>query len=345
MFGAFRLALAVLVVISHAQVHLFRLNVGVIAVTNFYIVSGFAMSAVLRRHYLDDAGAFYLDRAVRILPQYALYLMLAVFAVFVLGINPAARTMTAEGLIANLTIVPLSWAMFSPAIASGALLPQAWSLGTEVIFYLLAPVLIVSYRWALYAAMGVLCVAALGIISPDVYCYRLLPGSLVFFGIGILMQQGRYRAMWVLYVGIAFAGGAAYLNGTILQHLLREILIGALVGTPIILMLSTRRQTWWDLELGSASYGAFLSHSLVLWSFQYLHLYDEASRVEKLTAGIGAAVISIVLGWTTHQIVEKPFSTWRRRVRQVSYKNWLPERVWITVQHTEATPADIASSR
>ena len=76
MLGTLRLVLALMVVLSHAGVRVAGLNPGVIAVIGFYLISGYVMAGLIRRHYRQpaQAGAFYLDRAVRLLPQYFFYI-------------------------------------------------------------------------------------------------------------------------------------------------------------------------------------------------------------------------------------------------------------------------------
>ena len=142
MLGTFRLVLALMVVLSHAGVRLAGLNPGVIAVIGFYLISGYVMAGLIRRHYRQpaQAGAFYLDRAVRLLPQYFFYISLTLAWYFYSRTQTLflSHPPTAGDLLNNLLIVPLNLYMFNGS-DQFALIPPAWSLGAEVQFYLIAP--------------------------------------------------------------------------------------------------------------------------------------------------------------------------------------------------------------
>ena len=75
MLGSLRLLLALTVALSHANFRIGSLNPGVVAVIGFYLISGYVMAGLIRRHYQQPgkALAFYLDRAIRLLPQYLVY--------------------------------------------------------------------------------------------------------------------------------------------------------------------------------------------------------------------------------------------------------------------------------
>ncbi|MFC1836525.1 hypothetical protein ACFL2Q_17675 [Thermodesulfobacteriota bacterium] len=64
MFGTYRLLLAVLVALSHMEVQVWGCNPGICAVVNFYIISGFVMTALICTHYAQcgDVKLFYFDR-------------------------------------------------------------------------------------------------------------------------------------------------------------------------------------------------------------------------------------------------------------------------------------------
>src|SRR5438105_15163327 len=73
--GTLRLVLAVLVLLSHADVRVAGYNPGVVAVVVFYLISGYVMAGLIRSHYAAPGRivGFYADRALRIYPQYLFY--------------------------------------------------------------------------------------------------------------------------------------------------------------------------------------------------------------------------------------------------------------------------------
>src|SRR5262245_54330091 len=132
--GAFRLFLASAVVVAHMKCNLFGLHFGVSAVVCFYAVSGYAMAGLLQFAYpsLRYAPTFYLDRWLRLAPQY--YFYLAALGMLVFGFGYSMRTLPAGpnplGGLADLTILPLAFYPF------GAWSPPTWTIGAELLFYL-----------------------------------------------------------------------------------------------------------------------------------------------------------------------------------------------------------------
>jgi peptidoglycan/LPS O-acetylase OafA/YrhL len=64
--GAYRLLLAVVVMLYHSDIHIAGRESGAIAVISFYLLSGYVMTALIERHYFGNARGFYLDRAMRL---------------------------------------------------------------------------------------------------------------------------------------------------------------------------------------------------------------------------------------------------------------------------------------
>ena len=114
-----RLALAIAVLCSHAGVRVQGLNPGVTAVIGFYLISGYVMAGLIRRHFAaaDRVPAFYVDRLLRILPQYLLYAAATLAWFVVTGTHTAflARSPGVGDLLNNLTVVPLNFYMFNGA--------------------------------------------------------------------------------------------------------------------------------------------------------------------------------------------------------------------------------------
>jgi peptidoglycan/LPS O-acetylase OafA/YrhL len=103
------------------------------------------------------------------------------------------------------------------------IIPQAWSLGLELSFYAIIPFLII-YRplakWSVAISIGIFALAFFGIISPDTYGYRLLPGTLFIFFAGTAMARqdilwrnlpaGIWIAAIMAFVALHFNSGCAH---------------------------------------------------------------------------------------------------------------------------------------
>lgn len=142
MLGTWRFLLAALVALSHDGVLIAGLNPGVMAVVGFYLISGYVMTGLLRKHYsrLTHVPAFYADRALRLLPAYFTLMALTAAWWALAQEETAFLKLVPESLdwLNNLLIVPLNYYMVNGSDAF-TLIPPAWSLGAEVQFYLLIP--------------------------------------------------------------------------------------------------------------------------------------------------------------------------------------------------------------
>lgn len=87
--GTYRLILALLVLVSHMGLTVLGLNPGVVAVISFFMLSGYVMTALIKRYYLAPRSIpdFYLDRLMRLQPQYLFYLTLSVIYFFAADVH------------------------------------------------------------------------------------------------------------------------------------------------------------------------------------------------------------------------------------------------------------------
>jgi peptidoglycan/LPS O-acetylase OafA/YrhL len=331
MFGTFRLILAIAVAAMHAGVQVLGLEQGVIAVICFYILSGFVMAALLERHYAHlgrPSLIFYADRALRIGPQYAGFVLLTLACVLFLPIeNDWIRPgdLTPGTLVANVAVVPLNYFMLFDI---PRLVPPSWSLGAEVQFYLLAPVLVLvrPVRWiGLGLGLSAIVLALLGLIDSDIFGYRVLPGILSFFLTGVLIHAAlrgdrvARRVLGGLAVGFALLGLALQLSHRE-PWLGHEIIGGYLLGLIGVSVLARLRPSRWDDRLGSAAYGTFLAHWLVIWLIGRFHVLADAPNLVPAVVVIAA----VGLGSAAFFVFERPVIALRRGLRN----------------HTEHAPAD-----
>ncbi len=316
MFGSYRLLMAVGVIVAHMGVSVYGIHTGIVAVVCFFMVSGYAMSGMIAHSFprpTRDALAFYADRFLRLGPQYYAYTAICAFTVLVLG----WRETTAQSgspdvinIVANLTILPMTFWMYSKSIGTFLLNMPTWSLGLEACFYVVLPWLVWrrSAIWlAALAGAVTWTLSTQGVINPDYFAYRLLPGTLVFFLVGVAVQ----RRDWWLFGALAgfFVASAVCLA---LQHKIGlqfnvHLLVGAAVGCLTIPLLAQFRRRRFDDLLGSVSYGTYLAH----WIFVTALKAHYGQTWAIATAVVGA----IASGSITYGLIEAPTVRYRRALR------------------------------
>lgn len=319
MLGTFRLLLALLVALSHAGVAIAGFNPGVVAVVCFYLISGYVMTGLLRDHYPDVRRIphFYLDRALRLLPQ---YLVIAGFTLLWFGLTGSRTAFLQhspqwEDLFNNLILVPLNYFMFNESDRF-TLVPPAWSLGAEIQFYLLIPLLLIFRLRVLGLAVGlaVFMAAVWGHLHTDTFGYRLLPGVLVFFLLGSALHDARShqnkRGVAIVMAGMVLTTVLAVVltrHGRLMMPYNPETLIGIVIGLPLLYWLGRLPQHSLDNRLGDLSYGVFLNHFLIQWM-----VVGQPTGLGQIAAYL---TLSLMLSMLTQRLVERPVLRWRRRLR------------------------------
>jgi peptidoglycan/LPS O-acetylase OafA/YrhL len=296
-------------------------------VVGFYLLSGFVMTALIRRHYARlgrPTLLFYVDRSLRLLPQYLLYVgmtwaLVATIRPHDFRVGPAELTLPT--LAANLAIVPLDYFSLVPV---ARLIPPAWSLGLELHFYALAPFLLALPR--LRRASIVLSVIVFGLahgfgLQPEILGYQLLPGTLFIFLSGSLLFEahsgstGATRVLVALWASLALLGGLLAISGHLeVDALTTSVLLGYLLGLPLVWLLARKRPHRLDDALGAASYGAFLAHWLCIWAIRSTGLF----ATYPIAFAVAVMLAAAVAGWASYLLVERPVLVGRRRLRSLS---------------------------
>lgn len=315
MFGAFRLLLAIGVVYSHIGKSIFGVNAGVASVICFFMISGYTMTGLVDSVYSKpkDLAAFYADRFVRLAPQYYAYTAICCFTVLVLGWREGTLQSGSPdpvNIFACLTVIPLCFYMYSESIGHLLFNVPTWSLGLEASFYLVLPMMLWK-KVTLYcgATLGAIVwtLSTQGVINPDYYSYRLLPGALVFFLVGVAIQ----RRDWLLYAVLVtyFLGNGVALLAADKVHLMFNLsyIVGAAVGCLATPILALCRRSRIDDLLGSASYGTYLAHWIFVTALQ--HHSGQPWAICTAIAG------SVLCGCASFMLIEKPTLAYRRALR------------------------------
>jgi peptidoglycan/LPS O-acetylase OafA/YrhL len=339
--GLFRLLLALSVALAHANLR-YGLPAAV-AVQSFFLMSGFYMALVLDRRY-REAWRFYANRALRLLPAYWVVALLTLL--LATGPDPSLLPATARWFLAaaNTAVVGQDAVMFLGASADRGLyfaadfrqtdpqlwhyllVPQAWSLGVEILFYLCAPVLVRCRTRVLVgllaAALTARCLTYAAGFGADPWTYRFFPFELALFVAGICSFRAHRRWAGAVAARLSRLGGAATagLIGLLVAYRwLPDATVGPVsaksvaffaclaAALPVAFLWSTSSRA--DRLLGDLSYPVFIGHWLVMI------LLTQAGL--RPSDGHGLLFVAAVLSASTvlWLVVDRPVDRWRHSVR------------------------------
>lgn len=342
--GIIRLLLALAVVLGHVGgLFGYEMTGGRVAVESFFMLSGFYMALILDEKYVAANSSFRLfitNRFLRIYPTYWLVCLLTVaYSLICWKIFGAPVRLTAfheyggrmgTGVwsllsVSNTVIFGQDIAMFfgldassgrlfftpdftlhHPQLHEFLLVPQAWSLSLELMFYLLAPLLL--RRKSVVLVIIILLGLFLRLVlirkgwSNDPWNYRLFPAELVFFLAGALaFRMYHYwrgkdipQKLPVFAAGliIALIVSYSYLPGDELRNWTFYLLL--FTALPFIFIFSRKRRA--DRWVGELSYPVYIVHILV---FTVCSSRFISSRIDlSLATLIGSLLLSVlILRW------------------------------------------------
>jgi peptidoglycan/LPS O-acetylase OafA/YrhL len=307
---------------------------GPVAVLGFFFVSGFLITQIVQEVYAmpQRCGAFLLNRALRIYPQY-----LAALGLGLLAIRLYPQVASHMNSYLRWPATTAEWlpqlAIFGLDDSAVRVLPATWTLGTELYFYLLIGLVTARSKGTTIALclaslpLGVLC--ALKVLPYEFYGRPM--GNGFVFALGSLMYFYRNR----IQVGprLFAVAGAAYLVHSYAIPALEQAdldnanLAASLLPFSLILLYLMQhpiRRPWVTAAasvLGKIAYPMFLLHWAVCvvmsaWLFDGLASFDMHGGWQgakyflvMLTAAIACSLLFYVL-------IDQPVEKFRRRVRR-----------------------------
>jgi len=338
MLGTLRFALAILVVISHLWQKPYWL--GSYAVFSFYMISGYLMTLIMNRKYgfnRDGIGRFALNRILRIYPPYYIAVLLTVALIALIGAD-AVRTFkepmhlpTAPSEIAgNLLLITLD-----PSSGS-RLVPPAWALGVELVFYALIAAGLGRTRAIVLGWFGVsLILCAYLLLSGadfDTRYFTLSAASLPF-SMGALLFHFRaeitaalrsVNLYGALFLYLALLGAPALqklliADFTPLMHPqgfyfyanipISFVLIAKLIDIRKLPLISRK----FDEQLGNLSYPIYLIHWQIGLIAAWILLQDNRPGLPLLMTSLPLILLAAM---AINRWVEQPIERLRTKIAQ-----------------------------
>lgn len=265
----------------------------------FFVLSGVIIATTMRGL---TAGDFARKRIRRIWP---IYLLLAVPWMLV---HHQTETVTWRSVLATLTLWPVTDKLTAP------LLPVAWTLCFEVLFYACAALVLWRPRmfWAILGAYGI----ALCLRDGPLLQFIGNPIILEFmFGVGLAYAPRCKPAIWAIPLGLAvlmlgavqhwppYGAEMAFLRGD--QAWTRVAVLGVPAAMIVWGAMQIEAKPSAFTYLGDASYSLYLIHPFVLALLAAALKLSPHGYPADLIIVTGVA-LSILIAWRIHELFEKP---------------------------------------
>lgn len=352
--GTLKTLFAISVVFAHTYGFVFI--GGRNAVQLFYIISGFLISIVLvENKTYRSVSHFYLNRYLRLFPIYFVVAILTLFFYFITQPYPGNEFLKNFGrypdhaqiliTITNFTLFFQDWMMFLAIegneiiftksfskndlpLYSGLLVPQAWTLGVEISFYLLAPLIIKSRRILFFTLVCSLCIRIalflIGLGSQDPWVYRFFPAELSFFILGALSHQAlvpAYKSFIPQDKLLIITNVSTYflilLTSTYWLIPLNNIIKIILLFTCFTLFLPFTffftESNRWDKHIGDLSYPIYISHMLVILVMTFL--FDFVGIKNNLFLSILVILFTVIFSLLLNNFIAKPIEILRKKLK------------------------------
>lgn len=304
---------------------------GYLGVSFFFVLSGFVLAWAAKPG--ERVTAFLRRRLLKIFPNH-----IVVFAAAMLLFAGSAVTGVADWL-PNLLLIHTWWPQPTVNLSVN---PPSWSLGSELLFYMLFPALIAPIRalrgrtalWGWSAAMiaGMVAVQLIAThFVPDTpkstitpisgmqfwFGYLLPAGRLFEFVLGILLARIVLAGLWprrvgfglslvLTVLGYAAALVAPFQYGFVVATIIPvAALIGATAHADVqgrTTFLRSRPMVW----LGEVSFGFYLVQGVTIFYLRSLLGENTYGVPGALLVIAGFFTASLLGGWLLYRFVEMP---------------------------------------
>lgn len=314
---------------------------GLFGVAVFFFISGFLITTLLCREWQATQGiaikAFYVRRAVRILPPMLITLAVAV-ALFLAGLAPGEfDPMTLAGQALFFTNYHQVYGDYREIFG----LDVYWSLAVEEHFYMIWPLLFVPvytrtrrpilwmlvtvaaftlWRWVQFSQFGA---TELDIgHASDTRFDAMLVGC--FSAIAFLQWDKRQVRLhgWQILALTALGVGALLATFVIRDAMFRAVLRYSVQGLALVPLfyLATRFADYplyrllnlrWLMALGGISYALYLIHKVLIGVFEAMPVVQDSRAAIVLASGVGSLAFAIAM----KRLVEDPLMRIRKAWR------------------------------
>lgn len=371
--GLLRLILAITVVIAHSNaVFGLKFTGGLVAVEVFFIISGFYMSMILDRKYTGKGSytLFLSNRFLRLYPMFWVVLLLTIFASIISSVFlgnwfklssyieyfdvMAIETLLFQ-IFANIALFGQDIVMFlgfnqetggmyfthdfqtsSPMFYTFLFVPQAWTLGIEVMFYLIAPFLVRKSNLVIISIIALSLLIRIFTYSigytNDPWTYRFFPSELALFLLGTVSYRlydsykiHKYKvlnfnptpiillSLFTIIIFYQFIPRNFWFGG--FGHVVNWLFYGFVcLSIPFVFDFSKSSKI--DSRIGELSYPVYISHILVIASISPFLSLAGGQKYK----GEWAVIFTILVSYILVRLISDPIEKIRQSRVQVEQK-------------------------
>lgn len=306
----------------------------------FFVLSGFSIAYSLRNK--QKSLLFYLKRVVRIYPPYILALLwAAVILIITKALNPSFFTGVYNTLVydryaemntffeyktilKNLTYIP-----------SGGFIETFWSLSHEIIFYILAPLLVLKRSIYYVISIILYCtglffsdfVSTLNIhyILKDflfTYNFYFMMGISLFWNFNPLLSfmekigKSKSFILLIIMLLLTFSTNIYFKTSSIVSFTFASVFAVIL----ILYFISFNVNISFLKKIGKYSYTLYITHLATIFLYHSLYFYffnPENMYIENFLVFIPAIFLSLIVAYLFYLLVEKNTKSILKKLRQL----------------------------
>lgn len=309
--GTIRVLLSLSVAFFHLDIYIF---VGSkLAVQLFYIISGFLISYILaEKKSYSTIKNFYINRFLRIFPIYWLLALLTLILILASNLfldkNPYFLLIYSEldqiaksiMFFVNIFLFGQDWIIFTCLKNNSfhfvidattcevknwglmaLIIPQSWTIGIELTFYIIAPFILLRIRLLLFflflSILVRIYLISIG-LEKGLWEYMFFPNELSLFLFGAISHQ-----IWMPYIkknnfltkkisiSISFFIFIYCIIFFLLPNQSLNYFFLILVFTlSLPFLFYMQNINYWDKKIGDLSYTIYISHFTFIWIFKNL---------------------------------------------------------------------------
>jgi peptidoglycan/LPS O-acetylase OafA/YrhL len=209
-----------------------------------------------------------------------------------------------------------------PFLFSFLVIPQGWSLGIELTFYIVAPFLLRRKLYVIVLVMLLIFGLRLFLIHGlqlhyDPWIFRFFPSQLLLFLAGNLayrlyafIKNRKEIPVSVVYIALALVIFSSFYFYHFPAHLGRKTIYLSIIFLSLPVLMHTHKIFRYDNLLGELSYPIYLSHMLALQIISTIQ--SQTGFLRSVPIAVSTLVLTLVFSIAINRLVVRPIDRYRQ---------------------------------